>query len=97
VNAERLASMAFLTQNPLRLDPEPSAYLTDGVRLFRVITGFSYPPETSRATLEDCATLGVSSYSPDELWGMGLRLVRGPKTDLETSPNRATEKWIGRT
>jgi hypothetical protein len=80
--------MAFITQNLSRLDPEPSAYLTDGSHLFRVITGFTYPPEGSRATLEDCATLEVSSYSADDLWGMGLRLVRGPKTDLETSPDR---------
>ena len=70
--------MALQTQNPPRLDPEPSAYLTDGLRLFRVIRGFSHPPEDSRATLEDCATLEVSSYSADELWSMSLRLVQGP-------------------
>lgn len=73
--------MALGTQNPPRLDLEPSAYLTDGFRLFRVISGFSYPPENSRAALEDCATLEVSSYSADELWSMGLRLVREPKPD----------------
>jgi hypothetical protein len=61
-----------------RLDPEPSAYLTDGSRLFRVITGFGYPPQNNRATLEDCATLEVFSYSADELWSMSLRLVQGP-------------------
>jgi hypothetical protein len=82
--------MALGTQNPPRFDLEPSAYLTDGSRLFRVIAGFSYPPEGSRATLEDCCTLEVSSYSADELWSMGLRLVQGPKTDLETTsqPNQ---------
>lgn len=60
---------------------EGSAYLTDDSRLYRVVSGFTHPPEVTHppeescAALEDCATLEVTSYSPDELWTMGLRLV----------------------
>lgn len=54
---------------------EGSAYLTDDSRLYRVVSAFTHPPEESCAALEDCATLEVTSYSPDELWTMGLRLV----------------------
>jgi hypothetical protein len=62
------------------VDVEPSAYLTDGRRLFRVVSGFAYPPEDSLAALEDCATLDVSSYTADELWEMELRVVRAQPT-----------------
>ena len=55
---------------------EPDVYLTDGVRLFRVVRGFAWPAHESQAVLEDCRTLEQSSYPPDELWSMGLRIVR---------------------
>jgi hypothetical protein len=57
---------------------EPGAYLTDGSRLFRVIDRL-HPPDGDRATLEDCSTLEVATYSADELWPMNLTLVRGPR------------------
>jgi hypothetical protein len=56
---------------------EPSTYLTDGVRLFRVIVGFEWPPEESWAVLEDCRTLEQATYTPDELRRMGLERVTG--------------------
>ena len=44
-----------------------------------MIHGFGYPPEESFATLEDCATLEVSHHTHDELWEMGLDVVRGAR------------------
>lgn len=54
---------------------EPDVYMTDGLRLFRVVRGFGFPAHESHALLEDCRTLEESAYSPDELWAMGLRAV----------------------
>lgn len=54
---------------------EPDVYLTDGLRLFRVVRGFAWPAHESQAVLEDCRTLEERAYSPDELWAMGLALV----------------------
>lgn len=56
---------------------EPNVYLTDGIRLFRVVRGFAWPAHESQAVLEDCRTLEHSSYAPDQLSSMGLRIVRG--------------------
>ena len=59
-------------------DLRPGSYLTDGWRLFRVISQFS--PRSARvfAALEDCRTLEVRPYSPDELYAMRLRPVTMP-------------------
>ena len=56
----------------------PGAYITDGRRLFRVVSQFV--PEAGQvfASLEDCMTLEVRAYSPHELRGMGLGPVRAP-------------------
>ena len=54
---------------------EPDVYLTDGLRLFRVVRGFAWPAHESKAVLEDCRTLEERAYSPDELWTMGLAVV----------------------
>lgn len=53
----------------------PGTYLTDDRRLFRVVSHFT---TTLRpfAELEDCLMLEVIRYSPDGLYGMGLRPVR---------------------
>jgi hypothetical protein len=67
-----------IRSSPVWVDVEPSSYLTDGRRLFRVVSGFTYPPQDSLAALEDCATLDISSHSADELWDMELRVVRPP-------------------
>ena len=59
------------------MEPHACAYLSDGERLFRVVTSLAWPPEGSRAVLEDCITLEVRTYGPDEIWEMGLRVVKG--------------------
>jgi hypothetical protein len=60
---------------------EPDVYLTDGIRLFRVVRGFAWPAHESEAVLEDCLTLEECAYSPDELWAMGVTVV-GAGVDL---------------
>ena len=54
----------------------PGSYLTDGRRLFRVVSQFTPSAERVFASLEDCFTLEVSDYAPGELYSMGLRTVR---------------------
>lgn len=54
----------------------PGAYLTDGRRLLRVVSQLDPRARRLFAALEDCLTLEIKRYSGDELYGMGLRLVR---------------------
>jgi hypothetical protein len=56
--------------------PAGDSYLTDGQRLFRVVNRFPPRHESPIALLEDCHTLEVTPFSPDELYEMGLRPVR---------------------
>ena len=56
--------------------PTEGSYLTDGQRLFRVVTQLAPRHDSPFALLEDCHTLEVRPFSPDELHGMRLRLVR---------------------
>jgi hypothetical protein len=62
--------------------PSPAAaqccgsFLTDGRRLFRVVSRFGGGASDAFASLEDCLTLEVAAYSRDELCEMGLRPVR---------------------
>ncbi len=49
-------------------------YLTDGRRLFRVVSQFT-TTLSPYAQLEDCMTLTVDRYTPTELWVMGIRSV----------------------
>jgi hypothetical protein len=51
------------------------SYLTDGERLFRVVSRLSPPDGRGLAELEDCLTLEIWPYSADELWAMRLRAV----------------------
>ncbi|HWD85513.1 MAG TPA: hypothetical protein VG321_07160 [Solirubrobacteraceae bacterium] len=54
----------------------PGVYVTDGTRLFRVISpGQSLFPS---AELEDCETLEVDRYFSDELYAMHLHRVPSP-------------------
>lgn len=53
----------------------PDSYLTDGRRLFRVITQFAAGEQCRSASLEDCLTLKVKAYSAAELAAMKLRPV----------------------
>lgn len=51
-------------------------YLTDGRRLFRVVSRFGAGPGWTFAELEDCRTLQIEAYTPGELAAMALRPVR---------------------
>lgn len=53
----------------------PGSYVTDGRRLFRVVSQFNPGGRDVLASLEDCLTLEVASYAPDELYSMGIRRV----------------------
>ena len=55
----------------------PQRYLTDGCRLFRVVTPFAIDEVDAHVfmSLEDCITLQVQSYSPQQLYAMGLCTV----------------------
>lgn len=66
------------SRRPPRADERAIAnrYLTDGRRLFRVVSEFSPGTKAPTALLEDCSTLAVKPYSPTELYEMGLRPVR---------------------
>lgn len=55
--------------------PTTDSYLTDGHRLFRVVSQFSADSRRRFASLEDCLTLEVTAYSPGELETMRLRPV----------------------
>ena len=74
--------MSLPFSKTIRRSPQPQqvpagdSYLTDGQRLFRVVTQFPPRHESPIALLEDCHTLEVTPFSPDELYEMGLRLVR---------------------
>ncbi|MGA2321109.1 MAG: hypothetical protein ABSG95_10285 [Solirubrobacteraceae bacterium] len=51
-------------------------YVTDGRRLFRVVSQPAAGGEYLSAALEDCYTLAVQAYAPRELREMRLRAVR---------------------
>lgn len=50
--------------------------MTDGHRLFRVVSQFAFVGDHVFASLEDCFTLEVQRYAPSELHEMGLRPVQ---------------------
>jgi hypothetical protein len=52
------------------------AYLTDGRRLFRVVSQFAPAGDDVFASLEDCRTLDVQAYAPGELQAMKLKPIR---------------------
>ena len=53
----------------------PDAYVTDGIHLYRIVSGLDWVQGRAYAVLEDCRTLRVRSYSSDDLWAMNLRPV----------------------
>jgi hypothetical protein len=58
----------------------PTRYVTDGRRLFRIISLFEPGSARPTAELEDCMTLEVGRYSPDDLFEMRLRpVIRGER------------------
>ena len=60
------------------------SYLTDGIRLLRVVSKFEHTGASMFASLEDCLTLEVRPYSPGELSAMALRPV---STGSEEAPD----------
>ena len=62
------------SEQPLRLTAD--SYLTDGRRLFRVVSPLVPGAGRVEASLEDCLTLEVTSFAAGELHTMGLRIVR---------------------
>ena len=55
------------------------SYITDGHRLFRVVSQFAAGEQRRFASLENCLTLEVQAYSPGELAAMKLRpVLAGP-------------------
>jgi hypothetical protein len=62
------------TSTPVEEEFAPGVYVTDGYRLFRVVSpGASLFPS---AELEDCHTLRVERYYSDELYAMRLQRVQ---------------------
>jgi hypothetical protein len=56
--------------------PSCGGYLTDGHKLFCVVSQFAFAGDHVFAALEDCLTLDVRAYAPDELCEMALRPVQ---------------------
>jgi hypothetical protein len=67
---------------PRTLATAGGSYVTDGRRLFRVVSALAAPPELEVAELEDCMTLETASYSPGELWALRLVMVRRRSADV---------------
>jgi hypothetical protein len=78
---------------PRTLATTAGAYVTDGRRLFRVISPLASPPDWETAELEDCVTLETISYTPAQLWAMGLCLVRRSDLEDERAALRHTSNW----
>ncbi|QEC49888.1 hypothetical protein FSW04_21505 [Baekduia soli] len=58
-------------------------YVTDGVRLFRVVTPLAPELGIHSAVLEDCATLRWRTYEGSELHRLRLRTVRPQQAATE--------------
>jgi hypothetical protein len=71
---------------PRTLAAAGGSYVTDGRRLFRVVSPLAAPPDLEVAELEDCMTLETDSYSPGELWAMRLVLVRREAAAVVAEP-----------
>jgi hypothetical protein len=63
--------------------PRSGGYLTDGRRLYRVVSQFAFAGDRVLASLEDCLTLDVRAYAPSELYELRLRPVRSGAATLE--------------
>jgi hypothetical protein len=63
--------------------PRSGGYLTDGHRLFRVVSQFAFAGDRVLASLEDCLTLDVRAYAPSELYELRLRPIRSDVAALE--------------
>jgi hypothetical protein len=71
-----LAPLRLFSGRTARSEPfVPDNYLTDGERLFRVVSQLGAGEEHGLASLEDCLTPEVHVYAPGELGAMKLRPV----------------------
>jgi hypothetical protein len=59
-----------------RVGCEPGRYLTDGVRLYRVVAALASPSGRAMVELEDCRSLEVVLMPADQLDPLALRAVR---------------------
>jgi hypothetical protein len=69
-------------------DLTPDRYLTDGLRLLRVVSRF-VNDGSMLVVLEDCVTLDAHALAAVELVALGMRPVRRPKlppTEPPSSP-----------
>jgi hypothetical protein len=71
----RFSSLRAGLRRPKAEELQPGTYVTDGERLFCVLSQFASDDEVELATLEDCLTLEVKPYCPAELYDLRLRLV----------------------
>ncbi len=63
---------------PVRGDQDaylPGVYLTDGRNLYRIVSRLTWSDGCHIASLEDCQSLEVITFTADELHTMRLRLV----------------------
>lgn len=56
-------------------EPAPGLYVSDGRRLFRIVSQVAPGLGPASAELEDCSTLTVERYSAEELYEMELWAV----------------------
>jgi len=71
----------------------PGSYLTDGERLFRVLS-LLVAGRSMLVSIEDCRTLEIHAYADSELETMRLRRVRGRHSHGPASPPRAGMREI---
>jgi hypothetical protein len=71
----RFSSLRGALRRPKADQLQPGSYVTDGERLFCVLSQFASDDEIELATLEDCLTLEVKPYCLDELLDLRLRPV----------------------
>src|SRR5690242_5516239 len=69
----------------------PGSYLTDGQRLFRVLSRLVNGRSTL-VSIEDCLTLETRAYAASELGTMPLRPVRGAHVEVTASRSPTTDR-----
>jgi hypothetical protein len=72
----RYSSLRVRLRAPKADELRPGTYVTDGERLFCVLSQFASDDELELATLEDCLTLEVKPYCLAELDHLRLRAVQ---------------------
>ena len=72
----RFSSLRGRLRRPTAEQLQPGTYVTDGERLFCVLSQFASDDEIELATLEDCLTLEVKPYCQAELEDLRLRHVQ---------------------